>query len=426
MSNPDKKTIPASFKGVPFFVHNETKEAGRKIAVHEYPGSDVRFVEDLGELPDIFRINGFVGGDDNWVDDFRRLETVLKNKEEGTLELTSFGIVKVKAESYTATQSQRSIGEISFNVTFLITTDRPSPVLSPNTVQTTSTNTENVLIEREIGFGNEYSDPIDVESIISAEYEGILVADDVFELGRKIQSGDTDISNAVNEVKNNISSLVHDPAAYAESLFNGGLLGDLFDLLPTDGSSLSDILDLTKFGNNLAIDFFSIKNDETVNPISDYNIPLFDETTVARINRNINRKALVNSVRISGLAMYCEQAARSDYQTDTDINATKSNINTAYNAIVLTNDVSAEAGSFLDTCRLGALEVLDRKLQLTPNIAQFTTPRTTDVNLAYQLYAEQFEDEEQLTDRADILSELNGVLSTRLRGDINVLQEDLV
>ncbi|MCK5615440.1 DNA circularization N-terminal domain-containing protein, partial [Candidatus Pacearchaeota archaeon] len=373
MTTPNDKTIRASFKGIDFFVHTESKESGRKVAIHEYPGSDVRLVEDLGELPDIFRIDGFVEGN-NWQSQFRRLETALKSKTEGILELTSFGIVKVKAESYNASQSQRSVGEITFNITFLITTNRPSPVISPDSVQTTSTKAGDVLIEREDGFSDEYVEPVGAESVISAEYEGEQVADDVVDISRRINSEVTGIINTANRIKSEIAKLVHDPDSYSENIFNSGLLGELFDLLPLDGTSLSIILDLTKFGNNLATDFFSIKSGSTIMPASDYDIPLFDETTVSRINRNNNRKALVNGVRICGLAMYCDQAARSEFQTDSDINNAKANINTAYNAIVLTDDVNARAGSFLDKCRLSSLNVLDQKLQLTPNIEPFTTP----------------------------------------------------
>lgn len=417
--------IRASFKGVDFFVHRETKESGRKVVVHEYPGSNVRFVEDLGELPDIFRIDAFVKGN-NWTRDARRLESALKDKTEGILELTSFGIVKVKAEGYTATQQQKSIGEITFNITFFITTERPSPIKAPETVQTTSTNAEDVLVEREDGFGDEYTPPTDVDSTISAEYEGNQVADDVLATSRRIQSKITTIANKVLEIKRSIFILVQNPVEYAESIFNSGLFGELFDILPLDGSSLNFILDLTKFGNNLATDYSSIKNSETIDPTSDYDIPLFNETTIARANRNENRKTLVNSVRLAALALYCEQAARSNYQTDTDINNAKANINTAYDAIVLTNDVNAQATSSLDKCRLSALAVLDQKLQLTPNVTAFDTPRTNSVSLAYQLYAEQFADEAALTERADVLSDLNGLLATRLKGTINVLQEDTI
>ena len=57
--------VPASFRGVPFTVsESENRAGGRRTAVHEYPGRDDPFVEDMGEITKTFSVEGFIVGDD--------------------------------------------------------------------------------------------------------------------------------------------------------------------------------------------------------------------------------------------------------------------------------------------------------------------------------------------------------------------------
>ena len=57
--------LPASFRGVEFGVEDsEHKAGGRRIALHEYPGQDNPYAEDLGEITKTFSIDGFLVGDD--------------------------------------------------------------------------------------------------------------------------------------------------------------------------------------------------------------------------------------------------------------------------------------------------------------------------------------------------------------------------
>ncbi|MDE1901523.1 MAG: DNA circularization N-terminal domain-containing protein [Alphaproteobacteria bacterium] len=55
---------PASFRGVPFSVLNETGEFGRRIALHEYPKRDIPYPEDMGRRSRRFQLQGYLVGDD--------------------------------------------------------------------------------------------------------------------------------------------------------------------------------------------------------------------------------------------------------------------------------------------------------------------------------------------------------------------------
>lgn len=59
------RLLPASFRGAPFKIrrHSATP-AGRRLAVHEYPGEDEPWPEDLGHRASTYQVDGYVVGDD--------------------------------------------------------------------------------------------------------------------------------------------------------------------------------------------------------------------------------------------------------------------------------------------------------------------------------------------------------------------------
>ena len=55
---------PASFRGVPFQVSSAETDDGRRIAVHQFPGREEPFVQDLGRRARVFSLEAFVLGPD--------------------------------------------------------------------------------------------------------------------------------------------------------------------------------------------------------------------------------------------------------------------------------------------------------------------------------------------------------------------------
>ena len=58
------RLLPASFRGARFHVRQHNRTGGRRLAVHEYPGEDEPYTEDLGRRAAGFQVNGYVIGDD--------------------------------------------------------------------------------------------------------------------------------------------------------------------------------------------------------------------------------------------------------------------------------------------------------------------------------------------------------------------------
>ncbi|HEX7853878.1 MAG TPA: DNA circularization N-terminal domain-containing protein [Sphingobium sp.] len=64
LSNLLKLLIPASFRGVPFAVIRQDLQAGRRNVVHQYPGRDEPWAEDMGRAVRVYRIRGFLLNND--------------------------------------------------------------------------------------------------------------------------------------------------------------------------------------------------------------------------------------------------------------------------------------------------------------------------------------------------------------------------
>ena len=59
------RLLPASYRGVAFHVASHQSEAaGRRVAVHEYPGRDLPYAEDLGRRASEYTLQAYVVGRD--------------------------------------------------------------------------------------------------------------------------------------------------------------------------------------------------------------------------------------------------------------------------------------------------------------------------------------------------------------------------
>ncbi len=422
---PINQTIQATFKGVPFNIEIETQEGGRKVAIHEYPGSDNRFVEDLGKRPGIFRVTGYISSknNDDWLQQAKRLTTVLQEDTEGTLELTIVAPITVKAQTFSKTIKQIDIGRVDFNITFLVSTPNPSPVLTLSSTQTVASSVSDVLDAAEVTLSETLTVPDkSVESLVS-DYDGTQhmnsIAIAIQKLGQDIDT----VTSLTDNIRDNISEFVRDPIAYAAAIFDDGVLGEVFSTVLVSRTALTALSDLLRIGFNLATDFESITEDALLNIEQSFNIPEFADDTQYRLTNNSNRFAITNTIRTGLFAVYLHQAASNEYPTDDDINDVIANITEAYENIVLIEDVSPTLALSLDICRIEALNVLETKLQVTPNVEDFSLKvPTIDIELAYRLYAEDFNTSEDLTDKANILTELNDILPTRYRDTVKVLK----
>ena len=101
-----KGLLPASFRGAPFAVVNDDLGGGRRVVVHQYPGRDTPFTEDMGREARRFRFRGFiVDGDVVFAGGPIQLQRLLllaalEKGGEGTLTHPTLGILNVRVSRF--------------------------------------------------------------------------------------------------------------------------------------------------------------------------------------------------------------------------------------------------------------------------------------------------------------------------------------
>lgn len=116
--------LPASFRGAPFAVTSSSMGGGRRNAMHQYPGRDTPWAEDMGRAARTFQLRGFVLDGDiillGLPVGLQRsiLKAALEKKGSGTLIHPTLGALTVSVDRFsmgegTDAQSMSSI-DISF------------------------------------------------------------------------------------------------------------------------------------------------------------------------------------------------------------------------------------------------------------------------------------------------------------------------
>ncbi len=119
MTNFAKDLRNASFRGVAFEIDSDSKDFGRRITAHEYPGRDTPYHEDMGASVESFSIDAFICGAD-FISRGDALESALRKAGPGTLMHPHYGELNVIALSATRRHSSTAIGEIVFTINFQI------------------------------------------------------------------------------------------------------------------------------------------------------------------------------------------------------------------------------------------------------------------------------------------------------------------
>lgn len=429
-----QRLVQASWKGVVFSVRSEElPSGGRKIALHEFPNSDERFAEDLGEIPPRFTITAFVHGLD-WLERAQALENALREAGPGRLVMPTFGAWTVWALPYSKSASQTSVGEIEFNLEFAtsravagIIESQPAPemVFAAGDVSRAA-----------IGgaFGKIFSAPGDSLGFGAMLSDVTSVANETFSAVSTILNADSlgEMTGAIRGLLGNAGVLLNDPINLALEFFGvdedaQGLWQIISEGLDTL-SSVSALLDFAKnFGNNFALIQSDLDSGAKVSPGT--TTSLWAETTADRIDRNDAREAIVDSNQLAALVVAYEQAANADYQTVSEVQSIRQQLEDTYSEKMQIDaqdagsvPANAEVREAMATLRIRALAVLDQKAQsawLTSQVligGGLTAP-----SLTYLLYAESITND--LDARAYQVRQFNRQVScVDMSGELTVLR----
>lgn len=431
---------PASFRGVQGLVRTERKDVGgRKLILHEYPNSNRRFVEDLGQIPEKFSIDWFVSGED-WLQRAASLRQALNQEGVGRLVLPTLGSFQAYAGEYTEDASQRSVGEISFRLSFFLGETAIAPAVSTTDTQDVFDAGDNVRSELANEFANNWLVPFDSTNVLVAQFDILTALSTIEDIIKNALSDTADFIKVQAKIVDSVPVLIRTPERLGQAFFSfiddiAGVYSAVSFDLNQSISSLNSVQKLTEFGSDLSLSLTSIKSSKPENKtvtFSDTGIPFWNATTGIRLKRNSNRKLFVQANRLAALVCAYEQAAAVDYTTKVKVQSARALIENSYNELNLkqaydTTSIYTQKSvrNAFNALRKNALDVLEQKEQQAFGLA--TLNRQIPISsyvLAYQLYAEEFNNNaDELEGRRKQIRALNPLLSSAsFRQDFEVFQ----
>jgi prophage DNA circulation protein len=125
------RLLPASFRGVGFWIDQAKTPVGRKGQLHEYPQRDLPYFEDLGQQARIHDITAFIIG----ADCLEQRDKLLKALEAGNGELVHpwLGRLQVKVGECDMTHTRQDGGLVTFTLKFYPDQPLPFPTASVST-----------------------------------------------------------------------------------------------------------------------------------------------------------------------------------------------------------------------------------------------------------------------------------------------------
>ncbi|MBI2769987.1 MAG: DNA circularization N-terminal domain-containing protein [Burkholderiales bacterium] len=130
----DIKALPASFRGVPFKTTDADVKVGRRTVVHQFPGRDRPYVEDLGRSADRWQVRGYVIGED-YLDQRDALIEALSAKGPGELVHPRYGVLQVSVTGHASVEESNKDGGIArFSIDFVESGSNVFPAAREDTV----------------------------------------------------------------------------------------------------------------------------------------------------------------------------------------------------------------------------------------------------------------------------------------------------
>jgi len=140
---------PASFRGVPFYVHIDAKAGGRRVVLHEFPMQNTPYAEDMGRRARRFRVTAYILYSPVLIPDYQGARDALiaaleSDGAAAQLIHPTLGVDTVVVDTYAVTERLEEAGGYSeFEIEFLEagTTAFSTPTANTNSaVNTTAQN----------------------------------------------------------------------------------------------------------------------------------------------------------------------------------------------------------------------------------------------------------------------------------------------
>lgn len=324
---------PASFSGVPFFVRSESEAGGRKVVVHEYPGSDERFVQDLGALRPSFRVVAIIHGP-TFIEQRLRLTAALA-RGEGTLVHPYLGRREVVPVDFQLRSEDRALGEIVYNIDFVENDPAAGLLANAGGIQEVFDAAENARTALDTAAQSRYS-PIAIQN--SIERVGSRIREGLSVAQSEISNVVNPVQNVFNEATRQIGLIQGDVLSIAktpERLFSSmrGAFDSILGIANTPGDIAREWAALANFGSPVRF----LPNGQRSRTLGSVRAPI-QRTTAKRRIEDDNLRVFDQYFRCEALINSFEAEADRTFATETDLTFALNRLASDYDRIVRNQD----------------------------------------------------------------------------------------
>ena len=187
-----------------YFSGSASTTGGRKTITREFPGTDRRYVEDLGLLNKTFKIAAIVTTEQ----EKDKLIAALETPGIGQLSHPTFGLIDVTAQPYTVVDNIQNLGYCSFDLTFEVSQENIYPEVNANNISFLQSKISFLDSSILANFANKIG--ISPETLQTA----INTATNILNTFQKATALVDQVRNEVIAVKETVVALVQAPAAF--------------------------------------------------------------------------------------------------------------------------------------------------------------------------------------------------------------------
>jgi prophage DNA circulation protein len=411
MSNWRDNLRTASFRGVEFKVRDVDTSVGRRNVLHQYPGKDEPYLEDMGLDADEFSVTGYVIQNiENEFDYFAErdaLITALRAEGVGTLVHPFLGELQVGLKGKATIKETFDHGGIAiFTMTFVLAgkAEYPSSKSEELGMSGVAAYMDTVASESYAKMLSSFLDKYVVASLPDLVGDTALgdlasLADDVHDeissVIDKNSSVGTDVLDALFTIKNTLQYIYYVPSEVTneiESMFES-----FTNLVGVTGSLLDEADQTDAYRQQVTQ--AAINTSNYGDGLSDISV-----TTLSRAYEYRNRAATVNLVRGSALLMSTRLAVRVNYVSYDDADAMMkavtdkidaqleklgdevgSQVFTDYDEVEFDNDDDFDALQRVRAAFAGSMRIIGANLAKVVNY-EVTGDGLSTLALAYDLY----------------------------------------
>lgn len=210
--------LPASFRGVPFFIQSHTYTSGRRNAEHQYPGDDRVEIEDLGKGKKRYKLSSYLVSDD-YFSDRNQLIKALEQGGAGRLVHPYLGVLTVFVDGdFSASESTREGRMVRFDLTFISGENTSLVQVERNTEAAVASASANMVVANVGDFISKYKPDISGVAFVGDMIEATDKVVTTIRRVKRVVSSVARFTELLNAFSNTIVTLVSKPEGLGAGL----------------------------------------------------------------------------------------------------------------------------------------------------------------------------------------------------------------